>query len=882
MLFAPDPIIKARRALFAQMEAGTLTREQAFRQALELDPFDVVSLIVIGEERYAAGDLAGAAEYCWRAAKADACRFEPWFKLCGCLPGESQEFRNGVMELGALKALRNPEGLEQFKETFKDKPMAAGFADGAEFLEATADLFHESRRDEPDEVSQRLRPYRLVDDLLETAEDGLNEDLVDGILEDSARCGPLLLGVLRAMANGSLPKGNPAAVVCSLALLGEIGDPAMLPELIECYPVDDEDIQAAAHWALKRIVSRRPEESFEAIRKLAPGADAEGRCDLALAVSYIPDPPGKRDFLLGLLDGLAGFPKSDRHELFMSVALALEYSEGAKGRELAWSLLSRHAAVLPKRTRAEMRDALKIHHQMDLAKPGGKPPEATVYDLCSQVWGEDEDEEDEDEDDNPLDDEEDDEEADEYDDFIPEPVHRSVTLGRNDPCWCGSGKKYKKCHLESDEKSRPERPSAREAPKEPTHPGSAAEESELRERLIEFAPGVLRKRELEEALLAFVGSEPPTGVDDQTLSMETVDWLIHEYVPPRLGHPIIQEFLKRSPGGLTMRQRLMLEAWSRARYSIFEVQEVRHGSGVRLKDLLVGDGFFVDDVNTSKRAALWDCYLARVEEFDGRHVFTAAVTTIPQPLVAPFKEWAIRARGRSGLSWDDFLHANSHKMRQEAWRLINRGAESRRVVSFEGDDLVFSRARYAVQDEDAVRQALDNSKAFEPEEDPAGYGWLDETEDATGGRRAFGHVQIAGGELTLECSTRQRLERGKTLLQFLAGEHLRHLDDDFTTWQSAMRDRKPSPGAPKGSGPPPEVERELMRKVLAEHYSKWPDMPLIALDGKSPREAMATPEGRAQVVDLLKLLQNGEEHKRNDGLAWYDVSKLKVELGVEF
>jgi uncharacterized protein YecA (UPF0149 family) len=25
-------------------------------------------------------------------------------------------------------------------------------------------------------------------------------------------------------------------------------------------------------------------------------------------------------------------------------------------------------------------------------------------------------------------------------------------LGRNDLCWCGSGKKYKKCHLEKDEK----------------------------------------------------------------------------------------------------------------------------------------------------------------------------------------------------------------------------------------------------------------------------------------------------------------------------------------------------------------------------------------------------------------------------------------------
>ncbi len=24
--------------------------------------------------------------------------------------------------------------------------------------------------------------------------------------------------------------------------------------------------------------------------------------------------------------------------------------------------------------------------------------------------------------------------------------------GRNDPCWCGSGKKYKKCHLPEDDK----------------------------------------------------------------------------------------------------------------------------------------------------------------------------------------------------------------------------------------------------------------------------------------------------------------------------------------------------------------------------------------------------------------------------------------------
>ena len=33
--------------------------------------------------------------------------------------------------------------------------------------------------------------------------------------------------------------------------------------------------------------------------------------------------------------------------------------------------------------------------------------------------------------------------------FIPEPVEQrrvEQVVGRNDPCWCGSGKKFKRCH----------------------------------------------------------------------------------------------------------------------------------------------------------------------------------------------------------------------------------------------------------------------------------------------------------------------------------------------------------------------------------------------------------------------------------------------------
>jgi hypothetical protein len=38
-------------------------------------------------------------------------------------------------------------------------------------------------------------------------------------------------------------------------------------------------------------------------------------------------------------------------------------------------------------------------------------------------------------------------------------------LGRNDSCWCGSGKKYKRCHLATDERKRSsERASALRSP----------------------------------------------------------------------------------------------------------------------------------------------------------------------------------------------------------------------------------------------------------------------------------------------------------------------------------------------------------------------------------------------------------------------------------
>ena len=39
--------------------------------------------------------------------------------------------------------------------------------------------------------------------------------------------------------------------------------------------------------------------------------------------------------------------------------------------------------------------------------------------------------------------------------FVLGPEQQAIpVLGRNDRCWCGSGKKYKTCHLASDDRKR--------------------------------------------------------------------------------------------------------------------------------------------------------------------------------------------------------------------------------------------------------------------------------------------------------------------------------------------------------------------------------------------------------------------------------------------
>jgi hypothetical protein len=59
---------------------------------------------------------------------------------------------------------------------------------------------------------------------------------------------------------------------------------------------------------------------------------------------------------------------------------------------------------------------------------------------------------------------------------VTDPLERLKTAGRNDDCPCGSGKKYKKCHLRADEEAASKALAETNAERAKTAEAEAAEE----------------------------------------------------------------------------------------------------------------------------------------------------------------------------------------------------------------------------------------------------------------------------------------------------------------------------------------------------------------------------------------------------------------------
>jgi len=357
-------------------------------------------------------------------------------------------------------------------------------------------------------------------------------------------------------------------------------------------------------------------------------------------------------------------------------------------------------------------------------------------------------------------------------------------------------------------------------------------------------------------------------------------WYAWDYRSHSTGRTAVEEYLERRGSQLSSTERDVLEAWRTSHFGLFEVQSVDPGRGMQLREIYTGKTTFVHDVSSSRALVRWDCVLTRVEKSGDRYNFSANGLTVPRNLLDELQDFV--EKERKGQPPAEFISANTHRWHRLIQEMYRDRKENLRVVNKEGDPLEFCSATYQVVEEAALLSALRSVAGFEEERDTEEgareFAWLEEGE---GPRSSFGRIEIRGARLKLECNSRKRLERGRKLIEQAAGKAVSHLGDSFQSVKSALREHRAAPPRETEPGIPPEVEREILTKLQDEHYSKWPDQALPALDGRTPREAVRTGAGRRSVLEIIHSMENSEERLRREGRPHYDFSKLREQLGLE-
>ncbi len=860
MIFTPDTILKARRKLLSKLEDNQPPTPEMCQALLDLDPQDHIAILWQGRLRFAAGDLLAAEELYWRSLEAQPCAATPYMELSRLLSdrSETDALADALAELGLAKvpALDDEDEapLDAVPDTMGVLPagLKALSPDQQRWLLVRA--ARERRATEPAEVTAKLHRLRVLQSILE--DDEPSTEALDAILNEGETLVPYLVAILRAWANDLLGDEHDSTVENTLALVGELGTAEEIPHLLEFADLTHQAASGTSLWALGRIVQRFTPQATQIFRILIPELDMTGRLIVAEQIFQhrALDPDGK--LLEALAENLQAIKGPERDKFFPLLLGGMVSAQGAKGAQLGRALLLRHRGKLGSRAQRECNEMM-LHFSQGSVDP--VPFEAskwTVYDICQgrASWNEPD-------------------EAAEAQPAV-EQIRRAPAPGRNDPCWCNSGKKYKKCHLESDARGEVSRSSG---------PGERQinEFSALRERLGDFLGASLNERERRHVVAEFVGTNGP---DDDFDEVALVDWILHDWLCPRFGRTVMQEFLRRHESRLSAREREMVSAWAQSFVSLHEVEETDPGVGVRLRDLVLGGTVFVYDQNMSQELVKGDAVFARVVPGERGMELAGAGVRVHRNNIPALMAWMEEARTAQNLDWRPYLKTNWVPLRRQAITTAKTQTQALHLANSDGEDLVISTAIYQVDNETSVLEALRKAPKLEAENDDAGspvFVWLNKAPTI------LGRISLGNGELRLETNSRERLALGKKLLTRLKLQAVQHVRDEFQTAEAltkaaaALPPPEPKAVPPAHEEIPDALQGELFTGFLEDDYGKWPGTKLPGLGGKTPRQAVRSAAGRQAVVEILHSIENGEERKRLRGEVFYDVSTIYAALGLK-
>ncbi|BBZ10530.1 SEC-C metal-binding domain-containing protein [Mycobacterium branderi] len=412
--------------------------------------------------------------------------------------------------------------------------------------------------------------------------------------------------------------------------------------------------------------------------------------------------------------------------------------------------------------------------------------------------------------------------------YRPEP---RTDLGRNEPCWCGSGRKYKKCHL-------------------------GREQLPLAERAKWLYAKAIQHVLLSgwDELLAEVSYERCRYTDDAPDALE--DPLVLDAVLFEGG--AFEEFLETRGSLLPDDERLLAEQWLLAERSVFEVEQVQPGRSVTLRDVRTGDTQEVQERTASRQLKEGQLICARpIPVGDDTMQFFGGLEPV-----------ALHERDRL----IDLLDTEPDAA--ELVAELSRRFAPPMLVNSEGDPLAICEATVRVSDPDRMQAALDDTYDRVDDDEPQ---WFEHVE-IQGMQRLRASMSLEGRTLDVAASSEKRMDRVLATLARLDPE-MKVLDD----FRRPVRDARDAAELAEefGVGDEDELDDDdpkvaaALEEFIRDYETKWLDQPIPALDGHTPRQAADDPTRRGDLIKLLDSFPSGAAARGG-----MDVDRLRAALGL--
>lgn len=463
-----------------------------------------------------------------------------------------------------------------------------------------------------------------------------------------------------------------------------------------------------------------------------------------------------------------------------------------------------------------------------------------------------------------------------------------MKTGRNDPCPCGSGKKYKKCCIHKAV-----------IPAETVHYRRLSEAHDrLIERMSDFAERKIGGPAMSLALNEFMNwPETDEGFDsDEIERIAPIFWpwflFNWEYEADAEDDPEFQldlpeettiaEMFREARGAkLDSLELRVLDAINREPYSFWDVRHVEKRQGMTLHDMLRDFQINVVERAGSEFLRPGDAIFGRAVGMDGvGMLFGLGPSMIPpdrKPHIIQLRKFL--QQSESPIT-NDTLWEHDIEIRDLYYQLAHAQHTPPRMTNTDGDPLEFHKLVFEVASADEAFTKLQTLCATQsPEELSA-----DAERDASGrvtraeipwdrsGHKAsaalpntlLGHIRIQGRRITAEVNSAERAATLRHEIETRLGTAARFKLDEIQDMEAMMASMNAGgPGAPQSAAEQealmqmPEVQDQL-KQFITQHWTTWVDHPLPALGGLTPREAVKTKEGRESVDALLQSAERAD------------------------